>query len=89
MATEYLFAVQDQNGREVIAVKAEVDKVGDISAAIQDDKLNILYRGDVIGTATDLPEGPLMLHRWKVKDKLAEPVSKSVKRIDDSKEASE
>jgi len=38
---EYLFAVQDQNGREVASWKGDIDKVSEVSSVEYGDTLKV------------------------------------------------
>jgi hypothetical protein len=75
---KYLFAVQDQNGREVLAAEIETDKVSDVTATISDGKVSLEREGEEI-TSLEVTEGQVLtLHRWPADDKLSEPVSKPI-----------
>ena len=76
---KYLYAVQDENGREVLAAEIETDKVSSVSAKLEDGKAVLEFNGEKV-TEADVREGAsLKLHRWPADDKLSEPTSKSLK----------
>lgn len=80
---EYLFAVQDQNGREAAYWKGTVDKVGDVAATVSGDTVRISNGDEVVATgkAPDPigdEERVLTLHRWPADAKLSTPVSHPV-----------
>lgn len=77
-----LYAVQDNQGREVISAHVDVEKVSDVSAyhEVGHDKVSLLFDDDVVidsGT-TSAAAGTLTLCRWPSDDKLAEPVKHKV-----------
>lgn len=81
MAKEYLFAVQTSTGHEVVSWSGEVEKVGDVTARIKDEKSAEIYHGGELVAAGQLDvelESPV-LHRWPADDKLSAPVSHPVK----------
>lgn len=84
--TNYLFAVQTAGGREVTAVKISLSRVSDVTAVVtKEGVLEVKQKGHgVVSSEKDLPAGELTLHRWKANDKLAEPVSQPVNRLDES-----
>ena len=82
MSTRYLLAVQDDNGRELVSGYAEVAKVGDISATVDEHGKVIIRDGETViaeGGEAD-QDTVLTLHRWEAEDKLGKPVSKKVSR---------
>lgn len=81
----YLFAVQDSTGRELLSAVLEVEKVSAISATFDGTILAVLA-GETRVAHTSLPgapEGsePFWLYRWEADDKLADPVRHPVKRL--------
>ena len=80
----YLFAVQTASGREVLAQVIETKRVSDVSAQVtKGGKLEIRQKGlGVVASVDRVDDGELTLHRWEADDKLAEPVSHAVKRLD-------
>jgi hypothetical protein len=81
MAKSYLYAVQDDTGRELCSVKLEPEKLGDVTAKCNEEKdsVQIFLRDAVVATGS-VPgyAEELHLHRWPITDKLANPVSKRV-----------
>lgn len=77
----YLFAVQDNTGREVLSKYHEVDKVSTISAVATGGSVDLVADGDPIATAED-PGGDLWLYRWPADDKLGTPVKHKVSRVE-------
>lgn len=77
--TQYLFAVQDENGREVVSWKGDVDKVSEVEASEDPNGVVVIsHGGEVVAEATRDGDGSLTLHRWPADDKLAKPVSRAV-----------
>jgi len=73
----FLYAVQDQNGREIVSAVVEVEKVGDVTASVKDNLVTLSTPG--LDQVERVPKGAeLTLHRWDADDKLAEPVSHPV-----------
>lgn len=80
----YLYAVQDANGREIVAAHVDVEKVGDIRAEAfpsgpSATTVELLFED--ITVAEGYVEGaqlPLTLHRWPSDEKLSDPVSHPV-----------
>lgn len=80
MPTEYLFAVQDSNGREVVAWQGPA-KVSAVTASSPKPGQVVIKAGDrTVAKADDVdPAAELTLHRWRADDKLAAPVSRPLK----------
>lgn len=85
MATtrEYLFAIQDPSGREVCSARLRVERVSSVTATKNDDDIaRILLDGEVIAQGhTEAAGDELGFHRWLATDKLADPVSHGVDRV--------
>lgn len=79
---EYLYAVQDDGGREICAAVIDTDRVSDVTAVQTDDgTVAILLTGDEVVTGR-VPDGKqVMLYRWPADDKLSEPQSHRVDQI--------
>jgi hypothetical protein len=81
MAKSYLYACQDETGREVCSVYLEPEKLGDVEASCDDARENVSIRhnGEVVasGVIPSAAEG-LFLHRWDADAKLSDPVTKRV-----------
>lgn len=81
MAKRYLFALQDQTGREITSAYVETDKVGDVTARLNEDRsLAFLeHKGEEInrGSVASSVEEVVLL-RWPAEDKLSTPVRKTV-----------
>lgn len=76
----YLYAVQDENGREIVSAHVDVEKVSDVTASFGESTVQLLFEDVVIDEAAWLAEdGPVTLHRWPSDDKLAKPVSHPVR----------
>lgn len=75
---KYLYAVQDENGREVLAAEVETDKVSSVKATFDGDEIVLQKDGDTVAKAPAEPARTYRLHRWPADDKLSEPVSKTV-----------
>lgn len=76
----YLYAVQDQNGREVVSAHVDVEKVSDVHAELVGDQVVLAFEDLIIEQGDYWPTtGQLTLHRWPSDDKLATPVSHPVK----------
>lgn len=73
---EYLWAVQDNQGRELISWRAEA-KVSDVKAVRENGKIKLVYKEDVMGQVDD-SGGDVQLHRWPAGDKLSDPVSTAI-----------
>jgi hypothetical protein len=79
MMNEYVWAVQDRDGREIIAWRGRVAKVSDARAVADGATVRLVvdgtaraagpYNGDV---------SDLTLYRWPGRDRLADPVSHKV-----------
>jgi hypothetical protein len=76
----YLWAVQTEDGREVISAMAEVAKVGDVTVTVGKKGLVIKHGDEVIASEPKPPEGDLYLHRWPANDKNGTPVTRKVDR---------
>ena len=65
---EYMWAVQDGDGREVLSWRtAEVAKVSDVHAERSDGKVRLLHRKTTVAEADDPGPGvDMSLHRWAV-----------------------
>ncbi len=81
MATtqSYLYAVQDDQGREIVSAYVEVENVSDISAHRDGDTVELRFEDIVVEAGEYTGDGRLTLHRWPSDDKLAQPVSHPVK----------
>ncbi len=82
MATtqSYLYAVQDDQGREIVSAHVEVEKVSDVRAVYDaGNTVSLVFEDIVIEQGHHDGSGPLTLHRWPSDDKLAQPVSHPVK----------
>lgn len=86
MAKSYLWAVQDQAGREVCHWRGEVERVSEVTSDVtcgEDGQpyARIWRNGTIEALGAITPEltGRLTLHRWFAKDKLAESVKHSVR----------
>jgi hypothetical protein len=81
MAKSYLYAVQDDTGREVCAVHLEPAKFGDVMASCDEARENVSIRhnGEVVASGS-VPAAAeaLLLHRWEADAKLSDPVTKRV-----------
>lgn len=76
----YLYAVQDDNGREVCSATVEVDKVSEVTAEFSGEYILLLHNGKQIGDAEDaVRDASYTLHRWPADDKHSAPVSHPVK----------
>lgn len=76
MAKSYLYAVQDQDGRELLSWQGEVEKVGDITAEHRIAQIALVQEGTGTLALGDVVEGfDYTLYRWPADDKLAEPVA--------------
>ena len=75
---KYLYAVQDENGREILAAEVETEKVSRVTAERQDGEVVLLLDGEKITSAPVPDEKVVRLHRWPSDDKLSEPVSKPI-----------
>lgn len=81
----YLYAVQDQNGREVVSAHVDVERVSDVHAELVEseaagDTGAALYFEDIeIDRGSANGQVELTLYRWPSDDKLATPVSHPVK----------
>lgn len=71
--TEYLFAVQDATGREVVAWRGEA-KVADVAAVRTGKTVAIEVAGEVARKGSAEPDAELQFLRWRADDKLARPV---------------
>lgn len=80
----YLYAVQDNQGREIVSAHVDVEKVGDVTAHLlhveaTDDYRAVLAFEDVeIDSASTNGEVDVVLCRWPSDDKLSEPVKHPV-----------
>jgi len=82
---DYLFAVQDQNGREVASWKGTVAKVGDVASVEYGDtqKVEIRNVDEVVAEGDTIVGNAYTLHRWPADDKLADPISHPVVAADE------
>lgn len=82
--SKYLFALQDETGRELASGYADLKKVGDVVGTVESGLAVIRNGKDVIATGREVDDDTQMtLHRWEIKDpadKLGKPVSKKVSR---------
>lgn len=76
---DYLFAVQDVGGREIVSHQGSVSKVGDVTVEHVSNKVTLLVAGKEVDSALWEGTGDLMLHRWPAEDKLSAPVSHPVR----------
>ena len=77
--SSHLYAVQDEQGREIVSAHVDVERVSDVTATQDPDgNVYLLFEDLTIEHAPD-PGGKLTLHRWPSDDKLATPVSHPVK----------
>lgn len=74
----YLYAVQDDNGRELLAIEAEVEKVSEVKAAFDGGDIVLLKGKTEITRAAADDSKTWTLHRWPADDKLSAPVSHRV-----------
>ncbi len=76
----YLYAVQDNQGREIVSAHVDVEKVGDVTARKDPeyDTVELVFEDIVIEQGRYDGEGSLTLCRWPSDDKLAEPVKHPV-----------
>jgi hypothetical protein len=80
----YLYAVQDDQGREVVSWSGEVEKVSDVTAKAEsqgnsEDTVYLLdAEGKILSSALVAGAKGLVLHRWPADDKLSAPVSHAV-----------
>lgn len=81
MAKSFLYAIQDDTGREVCSIHLEPEKFGDVEANCDEPRetVSIVHNGDVVasGLIPSAAEG-LFLHRFPSDNKLADPVTKRV-----------
>lgn len=79
----YLFAVQDDAGREVCSGEAKLDRVSEVSAVKVDDTVVRIVRGDEIVAAgeSSLPLAELHFLRWPAQAKESTPVRKRVDTV--------
>jgi len=76
----YLYAVQDETGREHVSATVEVEKVGDVTAVREGGAVELRFEDVVIERSEQLPgDIPLHLLRWQADDKLGAYVSYPVK----------
>lgn len=75
--TEYLYGIQDENGREVCSVTLEVEP-GEVHATRVNDVVSIVHLTEVVAQGNHEGDGTLTLHRWPADDKLSEPISAPV-----------
>lgn len=81
----YLYAVQDEQGREVVSFTAEVEKVSEVSAEPGPGDTIRLMQHDVLLASAELPsEGKLTLYRWPADDKLSDPVAHPVSWVEEA-----
>lgn len=75
-----LYAVQDENGREVVSAHVDVEKVSDVRAVYEPGNVvSLVFEDLVIEQAPHSGDSPLTLYRWPSDDKLADPVERPVK----------
>lgn len=79
MTTEYLFAVQNSDGREVASWRGTA-KVADVTAVRDGNTVTIEHAGDVVARGHAPADADLALLRWHADDKLADPVRRNVTR---------
>ena len=84
----YLFAVQDENGREVLSATIDgLERVSEVSAYERhneaDDSYTVVidWNGVEVDFADSSLTSELTLHRWPADDKLARPVSHKVAEL--------
>ena len=75
----FLYAIQDQDGREIVSAHVDVEQVSDVTAVKAGDTVDIVFEDIVIETGDYFDEGKLTLYRWPSDDKLATPVAHLVK----------
>ncbi len=72
--SSYLYAVQDEQGREIVSAHVDVEKVTDITAVRSGDVVDLMFEDVIVKTGDYFGEGQLTLLRWPSDDKLADPV---------------
>lgn len=75
----FLYAIQDEQGREIVSAHVDVEQVSDVTAVRSGDTVDLTFEDIVIETGDYFEDGQLTLHRWPSDDKLAAPVSHPVK----------
>ena len=75
----YLYAVQDDNGREVVSAHVDVEKVSDVEAHRQDGNVQLRFEDVVIEETPYDVDSLLTLFRWPSDAKLADAVERPVK----------
>lgn len=76
----YLYAVQDSQGREVCSAKVDVERVSEVTAHLDGDRV-VLFgeeRGE-LGSGPAVQGETYTLYRWPADDKLANPVRHPVR----------
>lgn len=79
--SSYLFAVQDQTGREITSWTGDVERVSDVFATQLDkDHVVIGLDGEGVSEPGFVPAdaGKLTLYRWPADDKMSKPVAHPV-----------
>lgn len=77
----FLYAVQDDQGREIVSAHVDVEKVSDVTVDhdIDTDEVLLTFEGIPIERGMYHGEGSLTLCRWPSDDKLAKPVKHPVR----------
>lgn len=75
----YLYAVQDDQGREIVSAHVDVEKVTDITASYRDKIVTLSFEDLDVQSGSYDGDGTLTLWRWPSDDKLAEPVGHPVR----------
>lgn len=67
----YLFAVQDETGREIVSATVEVEKVSEVYALLEDGQVSLQQKGILLEGPEYISEGTeLTLYRWDADDKV-------------------
>lgn len=80
----YLYAVQDDQGREVVSAHVDVEKVGDVTAVLIESEASgdvgaaLMFEDIEIDRGSSNGNVNLRLLRWPSDDKLSEPVEHSI-----------
>lgn len=78
----HLYAVQDRNGRELVAAHVDVERVSDIQATVAhhdgQDYVQLVFEDVVVAEAPHTGQEGLTLLRWPSDEKLGHPVSHKV-----------
>jgi hypothetical protein len=75
---KYLYAVQDENGREILSAEVETDQVSEVTAKAIKDEVVLRVKSEEVARAAFSADQKLQIHRWPADDKLSEPVSKKI-----------